>query len=150
MPSQGHPDNVAAALLGGLTVSCLSGERVVAVSLPVPADLGWVVLVPGIESSTREARAVLPDTVTRADAVFNLQRMGLLLAALASGRADVLGVPWKTSFSSHGWLFPWMGPASGTSTQARWAASFRRGPVALRQFGVARPWPGHESAGLAA
>src|ERR1700682_3685448 len=90
--AEGHPDNVAAALLGGLTVSCLSGERVAAVSLPVPAELGWVILVPGIASSTREARAVLPDTVTRADAVFNLQRMGLLLAALASGRADVVGV----------------------------------------------------------
>src|SRR5713101_3975396 len=62
--AEGHPDNVAAALLGGLTVSCLSGERVAAVSLAVPTDLGWVVLVPGIESSTREARAVLPDTVT--------------------------------------------------------------------------------------
>jgi homoserine kinase len=108
--AEGHPDNVAAALLGGLTVSCLSGERVAAVSLPVPPDLSWVVLVPGIESSTREARAVLPDTVTRADAVFNLQRMGLLLAALASGRADVLGVAMEDRLHQPQRLalFPWM------------------------------------------
>ena len=108
--AEGHPDNVAAALLGGLTVSCLSGERVAAVSLPVPADLGWVVLVPGIESSTQEARAVLPDTVTRADAVFNLQRMGLLLAALASGRVDLLGVAMEDRLHQPQRLalFPWM------------------------------------------
>ena len=108
--AEGHPDNVAAALLGGLTVSCVSGDRVSAVSLPMPADLGWVVLVPRIESATREARAVLPDTVTRADAVFNLQRMGLLLAALASGRVDVLGVAMEDRLHQpqRQALFPWM------------------------------------------
>jgi homoserine kinase len=108
--AEGHPDNVAAALLGGLTVSCVSGESVAAVSLRVPADLLWVVLVPKLESSTREARAVLPDTVTRADAVFNLQRMGLLLAALASGRVDVLGVAMDDRLHQpqRQALFPWM------------------------------------------
>src|SRR5262249_56126829 len=80
-----------AALLGGLTVSCVSGESVLAVSLPVPADLGWVILIPEMESSTREARAILPETVSRADAVFNLQRLGLFLAALAMGRLAALG-----------------------------------------------------------
>jgi len=108
--AEGHPDNVAAALLGGLTVSCVSGERVAAVSLPVPANLGWVVLVPGIESATHEARVLLPDTVTRADAVFNLQRMGLLLAALASGRLDILGVAMDDRLHQpqRQALFPWM------------------------------------------
>jgi homoserine kinase len=108
--AEGHPDNVAAALLGGLTVSCVSGESVAAVSLRVPADLLWVVLVPKPESSTREARAVLPETVTRADAVFNLQRMGLLLAALASGRVDVLGVAMDDRLHQpqRQALFPWM------------------------------------------
>src|ERR1700730_11013484 len=90
--AEGHPDNVAAALLGGLTVSCAEGQRVVAVSLPVPPDITWVVLVPEAQSSTREARALLPSTVSRADAVFNLQRMGLLLAALGTGRTDLLGL----------------------------------------------------------
>ena len=51
--AEGHPDNVAAALLGGLTVSCAAGDRVVAVTLPVPTDVRWVVLVPEAESSTR-------------------------------------------------------------------------------------------------
>jgi homoserine kinase len=108
--AEGHPDNVAAALLGGLTVSCVSGETVVAVSLRVPADLLWVVLVPDIESSTREARAILPETVARADAVFNLQRMGLLLAALASGSWDALGVAMDDRLHQpqRQALFPWM------------------------------------------
>ncbi|HEX9125121.1 MAG TPA: homoserine kinase [Methylomirabilota bacterium] len=108
--AEGHPDNVAAALLGGLTVSCVAGETVVALSLPVPANLLWVVLVPEAESSTSEARAVLPDTVKRADAVFNLQRMGLLLAALASGRVDVLGAAMEDRLHQpqRQTLFPWM------------------------------------------
>src|SRR5262245_61888608 len=70
--AEGHPDNVAAAVLGGLAVSCSTEGRVVAVALPVPPEVRWVVLVPEIESATRDARAVLPDTVPRSDAVFNV------------------------------------------------------------------------------
>lgn len=118
--AEGHPDNVAAALLGGLTVSCANGEQVAAVALPVPADLRWVVLVPEIESSTREARAVLPDSLPRADAVFNVQRVSLLLAALASGRSDLLSLamddrlhqPYRTR------LFPWMGAVQKAARDA--------------------------------
>jgi len=108
--AEGHPDNVAAALLGGLTVSCAPDDRVTAVSLPVPAEIGWVVLVPETESSTREARAVLPATVSRADAVFNLQCMGLLLAAIAVGRADLLTVAMDDRLHQpqRQGLFPWM------------------------------------------
>jgi homoserine kinase len=118
--AEGHPDNVAAALLGGLTVSCVSGEGVCAVSLPVPADLLWVVLVPDMESSTREARAILPQTVPRADAVFNLQRMGLLLAALASGRVDALGVAMEDRLHEpqRQALFPWMAAARRAALEA--------------------------------
>ena len=109
--AEGHPDNVAAALLGGLTVSCALGDgRVAAVSLPVPGGVRWVVLVPEVTSATAEARAVLPQSVSRADAVFNVQRVALLLAALQAGRLDVLGTalddrlhqPYRLK------LFPWM------------------------------------------
>lgn len=118
--AEGHPDNVAAALLGGLTVSCVSAEGVAAVSLPVPAGIGWVVLVPETESSTREARAVLPDTVSREDAVFNLQRMGLLLAGLASGRIDLLGVAMDDRLHQpqRQKLFPWMEAARRAALEA--------------------------------
>ena len=78
-----HPDNVAAALLGGLTVSCQLPDRsVVAVRLPWPARLGFVVLTPALALSTSEARNVLPRQVSREDAVFNLQHLALLLQAL--------------------------------------------------------------------
>jgi homoserine kinase len=109
--AEGHPDNVAAALLGGLTVSCLAADGVVtAVSLPVPPQLAWIVLIPETRSSTADARAVLPASVPRADAVFNVQRVALLLAALQSGRVEALGValddrlhqPYRRA------LFPWM------------------------------------------
>ena len=109
--AEGHPDNVTAALLGGLTVSCTLGDgRVAAVSLPVPGGVRWVVLVPEVTSATAEARGVLPQSVPRADAVFNVQRVALLLAALQAGRLDVLGIalddrlhqPYRLK------LFPWM------------------------------------------
>ena len=81
-----------------------------AVSLPVSAEIGWVVLVPETESSTREARAVLSATVSRSDAVFNLQRLGLLLASVASGRTDLLGLAMEDRLHQpqRQSLFPWM------------------------------------------
>jgi homoserine kinase len=118
--AEGHPDNVAAALLGGLTVSCpLADGRVATVSLPVPGAVRWVVLVPETTSATAEARAVLPELVPRADAVFNVQRVSLLLAALQAGRLDVLGSalddrlhqPYRTR------LFPWL-PAVSEAARA--------------------------------
>jgi homoserine kinase len=108
--AEGHPDNVAAALLGGLTVSCADGPRVTAVSLPVPREIEWVVLLPETESSTREARAVLPESVPRADAIFNVQRVSLLLAALGAGRVDLLELAMQDRLHQpyRRRLFPWM------------------------------------------
>jgi homoserine kinase len=108
--AEGHPDNVAAAIYGGLTVAGGEGRAVVAVSVPVPRALVWVALTPEITSSTAEARAVLPLKVARADAVFNVQRVALLLASLQAGRFDTLGAalddrlhqPYRRR------LFPWM------------------------------------------
>jgi len=118
--AEGHPDNVAAALLGGLTVSCESARGVVAVALPVPRELGWVVLVPEGESSTREARAVLPDVVPRADAVFNVQRVSLLLAALAVGRTDLLESAMRDRLHQpyRLRLFPWMSAVESAALEA--------------------------------
>ena len=118
--AEGHPDNVAAALLGGLTVSCADGARVTAVSLRAPSEIEWVVLLPERESSTREARAVLPDTLSRADAVFNVQRVSLLLAALAAGRADLLDLAMQDRLHQpyRQRLFPWMGSVVSAGRRA--------------------------------
>jgi len=108
--AEGHPDNVAAAIFGGLTVSCVTSEGVIAVALPVPPSLVWVVLVPEVTSSTAEARALLPQSVPRVDAVFNVQRVALLLASLQTARPaplataldDRLHQPYRLK------LFPWL------------------------------------------
>ena len=108
--AEGHPDNVAAAIFGGLTVSCATAAGVTAIPLPVPPNLAWVALIPEATSATAEARAVLPATVPREDAVFNVQRVALLLASLQAGRPaalaaaldDRLHQPYRVT------LFPWM------------------------------------------
>ncbi len=90
---EGHPDNLAPALLGGLCVACQgSGPDlpVLAVRLEPPAHLEALVAVPNRQLPTRDARLVLPSAVPFADAVANVQRASLLVAGLAAGRLDVL------------------------------------------------------------
>ena len=88
---EGHPDNVAASVLGGLTVACdTSNGGVLAVSSPWPEDVRLVAVTPDARVKTPEARRVLPETVSLADAIFNLQRAALLVAGVNNGRRDVL------------------------------------------------------------
>src|SRR5207253_6978621 len=85
--AEGHPDNVAAAIFGGLTVSCATPEGVTAVTLPLTRSLSSVVLVPEVTTATAEGRAVLPRSVPRDGGVFPVQRVQLLLAALQAAQA---------------------------------------------------------------
>jgi homoserine kinase len=88
---EGHPDNVAAALLGGFVVSAtLPAGGVVARSARWPAAWRLVVATPELTLETRRARAILPDQVSRADAVFNIQRTALLVQAVASADGGAL------------------------------------------------------------
>jgi homoserine kinase len=88
---EGHPDNVAAALLGGLTVSCQLPDRsAFAVKVDWPEGLLFLVLTPQYALSTAASREALPDFVSREDAVFNLQRIALLLQAVQSGNHSLL------------------------------------------------------------
>lgn len=81
---EGHPDNVAACLLGGLTVSWTDAEGAAhAVAAAVSNRVAPVAFVPGSSSSTKAARRLLPDAVPHADAVRNAARSALLLRALA-------------------------------------------------------------------
>lgn len=78
-----HPDNVSAALLGGLTISCQLPDRsVTAVRMKWPARLQFIVLTPQIPLGTKQSRSVLPEQVPLPDAIFNLQRVALLLSSL--------------------------------------------------------------------
>ena len=87
---EGHPDNVAACLLGGLSVAWTeSGGRARAVRLE-PRGVHPVVLIPDVQSSTHVARQALPASVPHADAAFNAARSALLVAALTTGDVDDL------------------------------------------------------------
>ncbi|ABG06031.1 homoserine kinase [Rubrobacter xylanophilus DSM 9941] len=87
----GHPDNAAPALLGGLVIGTLTPEGVRCVRLE-PRGLRAAVVVPDFPVSTTAARRALPEKVPHRDAVFNVGRSGLLLGALATGEYHLLRV----------------------------------------------------------
>src|SRR3954464_5981867 len=79
---EGHPDNVAACLLGGLTLAWTDDSGVQAERLDLHPSLAPVVFIPGTSSSTKAARRLLPDVVPHADATRNAARSALLVEAL--------------------------------------------------------------------
>mgnify|MGYP005809629585 CR=1 FL=1 len=90
---EGHPDNAAAALFGGLTGSCqLPDSSTIAVCFRWPEQLCFVVLTPEVElkKGTAVSRSVLPERISRADAIYNLQRLVLLFQAVQSGEFGLL------------------------------------------------------------
>jgi homoserine kinase len=89
---EGHPDNAAAALLGGFVVSAAIDGAVEALRFDAPRDLRAVLFIPDLRLPTEEMRAVLPDMVPREDAVANLTRVAIGVAGMAIGRFDLLRV----------------------------------------------------------
>ena len=84
---EGHPDNAAAAMLGGITVSCQKDDgQVIATSWGCPDDLRFVIATPAAELETAFARKVLPQEMALRDAIFNLQRALLFVKALDTGQ----------------------------------------------------------------
>ncbi|WP_309082085.1 homoserine kinase [Zhihengliuella sp.] len=81
---EGHPDNVAPAVYGGLTLSLTDDGGMRTHRLPLDAEVVPVVAIPDVELSTRAARGLLPATVPHADAAANSGRAGLLIHALTS------------------------------------------------------------------
>lgn len=83
---EGHPDNVAACVLGSIVASAIdSGGVARAVRLDLPERYGVAVVVPDFDLPTVRAREVLPKSYSREDTVFNVQRSALLIAALTAG-----------------------------------------------------------------
>ncbi len=107
---EGHADNVAAALFGGVTVAVPTDEGVVWARFLPPLELHIALLVPDFQLETEKARSVLPSSVARSDAVFNLSRAALLVASLSTGQIRCLKVamqdrlhqPYRQS------LMPWL------------------------------------------
>ena len=67
-----HPDNVAPAIFGGLTVSVMEEEQVLTLNVPVKHEYRFVALIPPFTLSTEESRKVLPQTLDRQDAIKNV------------------------------------------------------------------------------
>lgn len=89
---EGHADNVAPALFGGFQVCVWAGGVIHHIQVPLPAGLQAVVLVPDLDMPTNESRKLLPVSLERRDCVHNIGRAALLVAALATGRLDVLHI----------------------------------------------------------
>ena len=87
---EGHPDNLAPAFFGGLTASMVDGGLPVCVSFPLHPDWEFLALVPEFNLSTSLARSVLPQQISRADAIYNIAHGALVLKALEVGDEKLL------------------------------------------------------------
>lgn len=86
---EGHPDNVAACVLGSIVASSIDTHGLThAVRLELPSSYGIAVVVPDFPLPTEHARAVLPASYSREDVVFNVQRASLLIAALCTASTE--------------------------------------------------------------
>jgi homoserine kinase len=89
---EGHPDNAAAAILGGFTVCAMTDDGIESIRFDAPRDLRAVLFIPEIRLSTDDMRAALPAKVPLEDAVANLSRVAIGVAGMAMGRFDLLRV----------------------------------------------------------
>lgn len=89
---EGHPDNTTPAILGGLVTSAMDEGKVYSVSVPVDSHVRFVAMVPKDTLPTSHARSILPASVSRADAVYNLSRAALMTSSLFSGRLENLKI----------------------------------------------------------
>ncbi len=87
---EGHPDNVAPALMGGMVLVVQSAEGPLSSAVRVPEDLRAVLFIPEVTIATEDARSVLPGAIGWEDAVFNMGRTALLVNAMNTGRLEEL------------------------------------------------------------
>ncbi|EMD17488.1 homoserine kinase [Eggerthia catenaformis OT 569 = DSM 20559] len=92
---EGHPDNVAPAIFGGMTVSVMKENQVTTLNIPVKHDYRYIALIPPFTLSTEKARAVLPDKVSRSDAITNVSHLALMVASIINGYDEGLKLGFK-------------------------------------------------------
>lgn len=103
---EGHPDNVAPAIYGGITVSIMENGRPYCINIAPPEDLQMIALVPDFPLSTRQAREALPRSLDFKDAVFNVGRVAFFVAAMCQNDmsfmdmalSDKLHQPYRSKF----------------------------------------------------
>lgn len=91
---EGHPDNVAPALLGGMVVSVYD-KKVYYSKIQIKKGIKFLALVPDFKLSTKKSRSILPKVIPHSDAVFNVGRVALMVSALHNGEFDLLKVAGK-------------------------------------------------------
>ncbi len=89
---EGHPDNVAAAVHGGLRLVVMEDNQIYTAPIRIPADLQAVLFIPENRIATVDARRVLPAEISVADAVYNMSRAALLVAAMEGNRPEYLKI----------------------------------------------------------
>jgi len=119
---EGHPDNAAAALLGGFTICAPGG---ITKRIDVPDDLRAVLYVPDFELNTEDARKVIPDSYSRADAVHNAANVALFVRAITCHDYDSLVVAMRDKFHQpqRTALIPWLPDMIAAAHAADAAAS---------------------------
>lgn len=100
MSYEGHADNISACLCGGLTISALSAGELVIKKLSLE-PLNAIIALPDIKISTPQARAVLPESVSMKDAVFNIGRVALLVNSFQEGNYEYLKIAMQDSIHQH-------------------------------------------------
>jgi homoserine kinase len=121
---EGHPDNVVPALRGGAQVSVRDGKgAILSCPIRIRAPLRAALYIPDQELATSAARAVLPAQVSLADAVHNLGRAALLVAALAEGKLELLAEAMDDRLHqpARAGLLPWL---PSLLAAARWGGAF--------------------------
>lgn len=89
---EGHPDNVAPAVLGGLAVSALKEDRVYCASIPISSRLCFCAMIPPFEIKTSTSRSTLKSYYSMEDVVFNISRSALTVASLFTGQFENLKI----------------------------------------------------------
>lgn len=117
---EGHADNVAAAVLGGVTVSVRGDEGYLARRLTTPMPWSVVLFIPSALGLTVEARSVLPSEISIEDAVYNIGRSALLVQAVMTGDPEALRLAMHDRIHQphRASLFPHLGVLASAAVQA--------------------------------
>ncbi|MCI1477559.1 MAG: homoserine kinase [Clostridium beijerinckii] len=95
---EGHPDNVAPALLGGMVVAIFDENKTYYDKIDVKNGIKFISIIPNFRLSTEEARKVLPKEISLKDGVYNVSRAALMVACFSSGKYELLRYACKDAF----------------------------------------------------
>lgn len=87
---EGHPDNAAPAMLGGMRASFMEDGKPVTAEVPIGENIGFIAMIPNFETKTSDMRRALPECVPMGDAIFNLSRVAVLIRAMETGDLNLI------------------------------------------------------------